>query len=205
MNVSILIPWRTDNGERARLWKHCQRLWDVLPYQIVVGSDSGDGPFNAAQAFNNAASKATGDVFVLYGADHLPDRDRIDWAVQQLETYKWCGLYSHTANMTKTDTNAILAGWHPDAITADRITPFCIAVIAVRADAWIPLDERFIGWGSEDTAWRLTLRDLYGPPPEPHGMLKALYHDPAPMDHAEANYDLLREYQRAYNAARPYP
>ncbi len=200
MRVSILIPWRTDNGQRQKLWNHCRRLWEATGYEINVGEDPGHHPFNAARAFNRAARKATGDVYITYGADHLPDVDRITWAVDQLHTYNWCAVYAQTAHLSETDTNALLTGYSPTNITPAQVVPFCLGVNAVRADKWIDLDERFTGWGSEDTAWRLVLEATYGPTPQPTGTLWALHHDPAPRDHAEDNYELLREYQNAHNA-----
>jgi len=206
VKVSVLIPWRTDNGARERVWSHCERLWNVLPYELVIGTDSHEGPFCPARAFNDAARKATGEVFVLYGADHLPDQSRVDWAAKQLETNQWCGLYSSTVHYSQTSTNAILSGWHPDRVPPaefETVHPFCIAVIGIRADAWIPFDERFTGWGSEDTAWRLALSSLYGPTVEPPTEpLRALWHPPAPKDHAEDNYQLLQEYVDAANGKR---
>lgn len=202
MSVSILIPWRTDNSQREKLWTYCRQLWEATGYEITVGEDPGTHPFNIGRAFNRAARKATGDIYITYGADHLPDVDRIEWAVEQLSTYDWCGLYAETAHLSETDTNALLAGYSVDRITPAHTIPFCLGVNAIRADKWIDFDERFHGWGSEDQAWRLLVQAAYGRPPEPSGTLWALHHEPASLERAEANFDLLREYQAAYTSGR---
>jgi hypothetical protein len=194
MSVSVLVPWRTDNGQREKLWAYCEKVWQRSPYELVVGVEQGYGPFNISKAFNDAARKATGDIFVLYGADHLPDDDRIEWAVEQLKTYKWCALYSDTAGLSEVSTKQILKGADPAGIVPVQVAPVCTAIIAIRAEDWIDFDERFTGWGGEDTAWRMALESLYGPPPQPSGMLRCLYHNAAPRDHAQGNYNLIGEY-----------
>lgn len=197
MVTSILIPRRPDNGHRDRLWAHTKQLWADTSYEICEGTDTGVGPFNIAMAFNNAKTKATGDKAILYGADHLPNIDRIEWATNQLDTHPWVGLYAATGTYNPDDTQAILTGEPPNNYQLGNIHPFCIAIIGIRADMWIPLDERFTGWGSEDTAWRLALTTLYGEPPTPTSTLQCLHHPPAPRDQAEHNYELLLEYQTA--------
>lgn len=202
MNISILIPWRTDNGQRERLWDHCRQVWEQSSYEIVTGTDQGYGPFNIAKAFNQAARKATGEYFILYGADHLPDFDRVEWATEQLTTQKWCALYAETAGLSQTDTNAILAGFNADNITPTQVAPFCTAIIGIRRDAWIDFDQRFTGWGGEDTAWRMVLETLYGPTPQPSGRLRCLYHEAAPRSHTDHNFALIGEYMTAQAEGR---
>lgn len=197
--ISVLIPYRGDGAQRDRLWAHCRKLWDALPVELVIGEESGIGPFSAAAAFNDAAHKATGDMYILYGADQIPDWDRIQWAVEQLTTHKWCALYANTAGYDETSTNAILNGASPNSVPLGASVPFCTAIIGIRADAWIPYDERFTGWGVEDSAWRLALETLYGPTPEPTGTLRCLYHPPAPRDQFEQNCALMGEYMEAAN------
>lgn len=197
MTISALIPFRGDQGQRARLWDHCRKLWERLPVELVIGEDPGDGPFSIARAFNDAARKATGDKFILYGADQIPDRDRIEWATEQLDTHKWCALYANTAGFGAASTNAILAGALPDSVPLGPSVPFCTSIIGIRAESWIPFDERFIGWGGEDTAWRIALTSLYGDTPEPSGTLRCLFHEAASREHIEHNFALIGEYMTA--------
>lgn len=200
MTTSILIPYRGDGGQRERLWKHCKQLWDQLPYEVVIGADSGDGPFSAAQAFNDAHSRATGDKIIVYGADQLPDVDAIEDALNHLDTHPWIALYGSTALHTAEATFQILAGITPTH--EPQTVPTCVAIVGVRSDKWINYDERFRGWGSEDTAWRYALQAMYGETPAPHRTLHALYHKPSSRQHAEDNYRLLLEYMDANNSGR---
>lgn len=201
--ISVLIPFRGDNGGwRDRAWDHCKKLWDVLDVELVVGTDDGQGPFKIAQAFNDAARRATGDVFILYGADHLPSWGRILWAVEQLQTRPWCALYANTSGYGLTSTNAIFAGANPKNVPTGPVAPFCTAIIGIRRDSWIPYDERFIGWGCEDSAWRLMLETIYGLSPEPSGTLMCLYHEGAPRDYFTGNAALMGQYMAAADEGR---
>lgn len=198
MSTSILVPFRSDDGNRQRLWDHCRAIWQNTPYELVEGHDSGDGPFNISQAFNDAAERATGDYLILFGADHIPNRDRVEWAVGHLAAgAPWVPLYAETAGLSRTDTHAILNGYDPDKVPVAQVAPFCTAIIGIRRDKWVKLDERFRGWGGEDAAWRMALEHLYGPAPEPTGRLLCLWHESAPRDHTDANFALIGEYMAA--------
>lgn len=195
--ISVLVPYRGDGGWRDRVWNHCKSLWDDLPYELVIGEDPGTGPFSVARAFNDAAARATGDVFVLYGADQLPDADRIEWAVAQLTTRQWAALYANTAGYGEKSTALILAGADPRSVPLGTPVPFCTGILAVRRDSWIRFDERFTGWGCEDTAHRMALEALYGMSPEPTGTLRCLYHPAASREHFNQNATLVGEYMTA--------
>lgn len=74
--VSLLVPFRSDGGVRAETWHWLRRYWaDALPgAEIVIGTDSrvdedAGRPFSKTRAVNDAASRATGDIFVILDAD----------------------------------------------------------------------------------------------------------------------------------------
>lgn len=201
--VSILIPFRSDGDHRQRLWDHCRTIWQNTDYELVEGHDSGVGPFSAAEAFNDAAARATGDYLILFGADHIPDVHRVEWAVEHLANgAPWVPLYAETAGLTRNDTHAILHGYDPQKVPVSQVAPFCTAIIGIRSDHWIKFDERFQGWGGEDTAWRMTLESIYGPAPEPAGRLLCLWHEAAPRDQQQANFALIGEYITAQTEGR---
>lgn len=196
--ISVLIPFRGDNGQRDIVWAHCRKLWEALPVELVIGTDPHpERPFSFARGINDAARKATGDIYIVFGADQIPEWERIEWAVEQLGTHQWCALYADTAGYDQTATTAIMNGYSPERVQHGSWAPFCTGIIGIRAESWINFDERFEGWGGEDVAWRMTLEALYGPTPDPTGTLKCLYHEPASKAHTENNYALIGEYMTA--------
>lgn len=196
--LSVLIPFRGDGARRDELFKFVRAAWQQLPVEVFVGSDPGDAPFNISRAFNDAASQASGDCYLLASADALPPTpEHLDWIVTQLETHPWLGAYAETGAYSKVDSDRILKGENPDRFTFEQWAPFCTGAIALHRDIWNDvngMDERFHGWGCEDTAFRLTLETLHGQPPEPRGCARSLWHPAASREFFETNADRLGYY-----------
>lgn len=201
----MLIPWRSDDPDRVRAWEYVRAAWGRLPVELCVADDGVEaGPFSVARAVNRAAAVATGDAVAIYGADHIPDPARVDWIVDRLERHPWTAVYTGTRILSPVATNLVLAGHHPPVVAAkvagySRIG-MCMGVIAVRRDAWIPMDERFVGWGSEDAAHRLALATLYlDGCPDGEGDVYTMWHRDrhGTAEMTEANYRRYQEYERA--------
>ncbi|MGH7240584.1 MAG: glycosyltransferase, partial [Candidatus Saccharimonadales bacterium] len=80
--ISLLVPFRSDNGRREETWNWLREYWhhELPGAEIIVGTND-DTPFCKTMAFNQAANKARGDVFVLMDADcYLPGSVVIDCA-----------------------------------------------------------------------------------------------------------------------------
>lgn len=200
MRVSVLIPFRGDGGRRTQLFNHVRRLWRATDFEISIGSDHGAAPFNVSRAFNDAADQATGDVFVLFGADQLPDVDQVHQAVAALGERAWVPLFSSTGAYSESSTNAILAGADPAFFGFEQWAPFCTGIIALTREAWDAvngMDERFFGWGCEDVAFRMSLEVIHGPSDPLDGTLRCLHHPAAPRDRFDANAALVGGYQVA--------
>jgi hypothetical protein len=209
VNVSVLIPWRTDHAHRAQVFAHVRERWAELPVQVVIGQDAGpaDAPFNVSRAFNDAARHATGDVFVLFGADQLPDLDAVyAAAAYALEHDSWAPLFANTGAYREIDTGLIVHhGADPARYDFAQWAPFCTGILAVTRRVWEDIggmDERFFGWGVEDAALRLVLGNLHPSGYEPTGTLRCLWHPAAPRDRFEANSALMGEYIAAVDSGR---
>lgn len=207
MNISVLIPWRTDHGHRARVFAHVRALWSKLPVQFVVGADyDTESPFNVSRAFNDAARHATGDVFVLFGADQLPDLDAVQAAAAfALENESWAPLFAGTGGYREIDTDLILRGADPARYNFSQWAPFCTGIVAVTPRVWNDIggmDERFYGWGAEDSALRLVLGNLHPSDYEPTDTLRCLWHPSASRDRFDANSALMGEYVGAADAGQ---
>lgn len=205
------MPYRAATEHRVRIKSANLALWGAVPFplRVLVGEDGGPGstePFNLARAANRAFRESSADVVLLHGTDHLPpDPMRLAWIVEQLEQHPWLGVYANTHALTPASTEQILVAvecgyrrvW-PSWIKVAATAPFCTGIMAFRRDAWVDLggmDERFTGWGCEDTALRLAARTLWGEPPLPYGNLTTMWHPRATRDQFPANQRILGEYQ----------
>jgi hypothetical protein len=202
MRVSVLVPFRGDGGHRDRVWDYVKPLWEELPVELVVGEDPGDQPFNVSRAFNDAASRATGDLFVLFGADQLPDVDRVAWAMREAQDgAKWCPLFAATGAYSEGDTRLLVENnADPSRFDFAQWAPFCTGIFAVTRAGWAEIngmDERFFGWGCEDTAVRMALEVVLGPAPEPAGTLHCLWHPAASRSRFDANAAMIGAYETA--------
>lgn len=199
---------------RAEVWQWCSRRWDAmrnrgLVDEIIIGVDPLFGrctehpehpnppchhraPFSVARALNDAAKHARGEHFLLFGADHVPDPKAIDWAAHQLRGYSFARIYERVAYATEATTRLILHGTEMplDAADWNEVSAPCPGVLGVRRDAFERaggLDERYEGWGYEDTAFLDTLarthqngsRGTMGPSGY---VLRELWHDAGARD-----------------------
>lgn len=167
MDLSVLIPWRPDGGQRDDVFRYLLPKWRETGAQICIGTDSGSGPFNCAEAQNNAFFQAKHDNLVMFGADMFPDLGVMNYAAQAGATgARWVPLFESTAYYSKLSTDQILTG---DPLASDDpfevSYPYCEGVLGLNRAAYIEaggMDERFRGWGAEDSAFRHTLKCLYG-------------------------------------------
>jgi len=75
-------------------------------------------------------------------------------------------------------------------------------VLVIRPDAWAlagGMDERFTGWGCEDSAFLAAADTLLGPSVRHPAQIVHLWHPTAdtPGPGRDANYELLRRYRAA--------
>jgi hypothetical protein len=197
--TTICIPWRTDHGWRQTLFDWVLPIWQRTPFEISVGVDDDGGPMNVSRALNRARAQSSGDVLTVASADHIPHPEAMRAASSKALVHGWAPVFAATAALSRDATFALLAGENIDvdqSIVAE--VPFCTAGLAVRTDVWDEIggwDERFFGWGCEDTAFRVALSTLYPdpPPPAPNRSV-GLWHEPASRDRFDANSALLGEY-----------
>lgn len=201
LELSVLIPWRTDNGPRARVFDHVLSLWNLTGADICIGTDTGEGPFNCAMAQNDAFRKAKYNNLVMFGADMLPDIGVIQAATERLANEAWFPLFEQTAYFSEADTETLLRG--PGApytpLGYQHLVPFCTGVVGLTRETYIEaggMDERFMGWGMEDAAFRHTLHSLYPNAVAFPATCVCLWHPEGDRGHSsQNNWDLIREYE----------
>lgn len=187
MNLSVLIPYEGDEWRDTVFEWLTARYAALLPdAEMCVGTSM---PFNRSAARNDAFSKSSKDYLLIADADTVFHVDQILRALDELKDKKtWvipygdCNYY----NLSKDMTVSVLAG-DPAATIPE---PSNSAMWEFRLESWAGLlvvprvafetvggyDERFIGWGEEDLAFRDALNDLWGPMVRTDGYALHLWH-----------------------------
>lgn len=196
MKVSILVPFRAEQGEAGRIrtqnWEWLKRRWEAsLPEaEIVTGTDEGM-PFSKTVAVNDAYSKASGDVFVIADADSWVQathvRSSIEYVLRrQVLVVPWTIAHRLTAADTMRLRRLDPAMEQPFTQTMRknvsdyRPSPSTAAMVVVVTREGFErvggMDPRFRGWGAEDVAFGLACGALLGLTKIILGEAYALYH-----------------------------
>lgn len=173
MNVVILVPMRADNGRRDQLWEHCRRIWtERHPEWPIFEGASPDGPFNRSAAINDAAVKAGDwDVALIIDSDVITAPDSVRSAVELAhQTDRMVVGHDERVMLNKAGTDRILEGftgsWRQRGMVEKVWMDSVSCAVAVSRRLWDlagPFDERFVGWGREDTAFRISCEVETGP------------------------------------------
>jgi len=201
-NISVLIPWRGGDPQRERVWEYIRKEWEFLGVELCVGVDDDGGPFNCSRALNRAFKMSTKPYIMQFGADCLPDYNAIRDGYHWLESgMPWVPLFDKTDYYNDYATNAMISGLPRNKLFVDQnlAVPFQTGVMALQREAFLETggsDERFEGWGAEDSAFRMAVWKLYGyGEPLPY-TLKCLWHKGEHRVLGEDNLALCQEYER---------
>jgi hypothetical protein len=214
MRTVILLPWRSDNGWREKLWAHCHAVWEreFPDWPIYIGL-SDDGPFQRSQAINRAAEAAgEWDVALIIDGDTISDPQAVRAAVAHAhETGALAIAHRARLMLTKHATHQVLAGRKvpaSDRRSVSRVWQDSVScAVAVSRKTWELVDgfdERFIGWGFEDTAFYVACETLTGKPGRfEQAECLHLWHESQPEANKQAptyirNQGLRNEYEQAH-------
>ena len=163
--ISILTAFRdTTDGWRTRLWDAVRERLEVeIPEaEVVVRSDDGEDPFNKCVALNRAARDATGDVFYILDADCYVPGDRVRVALGMV-TDGWVKPWKRKFKLGREVTERLLrdgletyAGERPDKVNTFYAAPPFLLSAETYWDVG-GMDERYRGWGGEDTSFGRSL------------------------------------------------
>lgn len=172
MNVVILVPRRGGYADRDRLWAFCRTWWlnDFPDWEVHEG-EGPEGPFCRSHAINEAAAKAGDwDVAVIIDADVLLDPHAVRAAVDLAAATDGMTLaYHRRVLLDGPATDKVLSGYRGNwdelgRQAKDRFDACSSAVVVTRKtwDAVGGFDERFVGWGWEDVAFRCAVETVTG-------------------------------------------
>lgn len=188
--LSILVPFRSSDPHRIRVWNYLRPKYEALPdVELCVASDGGrEGePFSFSRAVNAARRMATSDRLMTVGADQYPPSpQQLGRIHRALSERTWTMAYRDRICYDQAQTGRILAGEVVDEPPRGEFLGTCWGVIALHSYVWDDIrgfDERFVGWGHEDATVQYVLQKLY-PDGEPdgEGTQYALWHEFAGHD-----------------------
>lgn len=173
--VVIIVPRRAGIPDRDRLWAFAKSWWaENLRWDIAEGHHD-VGPFNRSMAINKAAWVAGDwDVAVIIDADVICGPSEVRGAVRlATETGGMVLGYHERVMLTERGTEAVMDGFvgnrrnpaYSGRVHMDSCSS-CVVVTRELFDKVGGFDERFVGWGWEDVAFRIACETLSGVPME---------------------------------------
>jgi GT2 family glycosyltransferase len=172
MRAVILVPRRDDNGHRDKLWEFCKQKWvDNYEDMPIFEGYHNDGPFNRSAAINRASEMAGDwDVALIIDSDTVSEVSPVMKALEL--AYRTNGLvvaHTHRHMLHERATMRILAGekgtWNRGGMVQRTYRDSVSCAVAISRKTWDAVggfDERFIGWGFEDTAFNIACETVSG-------------------------------------------
>jgi hypothetical protein len=169
-SVSILIPYRPDNGPRDQAFKWVKKYYKALmpEAELCIGSCK-YRIFSRAQAINDAAAKATGNIFVIADSDIFYDPNIIEASINLLDQYPWVIPYNTIKRISENSSNDL---YKTEPEFPIKMNLECGITCGFQGGLNIVprlnfekvggFDERFCGWGGEDDAFAHSLNTLCG-------------------------------------------
>ncbi len=160
--IPVLVPRRPDGGRRDAIWEYLRgEVWATSCFQVVEGTDGGDGPFNRSKALNRAALDAgSWDVAIIADSDTFVDPSQLLAALElATRTMRLAVTHTEWRNLTEATTVAMLARSGEVERLYDTVRTGGLAVsgvLAVARPLWDQVggfDEAFVGYGWEDLAF----------------------------------------------------
>lgn len=203
------MPFRSDGGERDRIWAWMQRRWlETMPGIELVVCDDGGQPgerFNEGKAWNRCAELATGDILIVGESEVTFDAANLNAACRQVaENGGWqiASAY-HQLNASATEhlltcdpTSKLMFS----AASIDRsfVMSSVSPPLIVSREGWDAvggMDERYEGWGWIDKAFAAAMNTLYRKYERFSG---SVYHlDHGRTEHRDCNPELSHRYLEA--------
>jgi hypothetical protein len=192
MKLSFLIPFRDADGTRTRAKDWILARWQHFypDAEFCIASDDGIDPFNKSMAVNAAAKQASGDTFVILDADSWIPMDTMAMAFRRLELAgnRWVVPARRSFRLTQGYSDQILAldptteklppliNSRATVEQAGGVVGFCHIVPREGFESVGGMDERFRGWGGEDSCFVKALDVVWGQHIKVQGTVMSLWH-----------------------------
>ena len=204
--MKFVIPWKPNGDkwrDKAQAWQEAE--FERLGIPVVYTSDPGRGLFSVARAMNSYLKENEGD-FIILGADQIPSLEIYEESIERLKVQPYFHPFDETWDLTEKATDLVIAGKagldNMSPLTYTAKTMWATGVSAMRYDVWreCPWDERFVGWGGEDTAQRVAMNTMFDKQPIGTHKLIGLYHVKAAKDNVwRRNKGIFLDFYGAYD------
>lgn len=181
--VTVVVPFTPGQPDRDRAWEWVRdKLEQTYPdWEIIVGTGDPER-WVKADAVMPAVEAAKPGIVIVHDSDVWCDDTH--QAVRAIEVgHTWAIPHYQVRRLTRASTGRLLAGEEPSRLPLDEPAYVGCAsggIVVAPRDTFldIPLDPRFVGWGSEDRSWAMALRILLGGPWRGDTNLFHLWHPP---------------------------
>lgn len=207
----VVVPFRGGCEHRERAWAYLRARYEQLGLDVVEGGC--DGPWRKAVAVNDAIKRSSAEILVIADADVWCDN--ISESIDEVRgEAHWSVPHSKVHRLTDHATEAVLAGGPFGGTTEEPPYPGVEGggIVVLERELWerAPMDPRFVGWGQEDEAWGIALRNHGLKIRRLNGMLWHLWHPPQERASrgigSTESFELFRQYvyhpDRALDEAR---
>jgi len=211
IEVPVFVPFRASEGtDRFENWERVRSIAWGTDFPVFMGK-SPDGPFNISAARNDAASRVNWDLAIFADADSYVPRSQIIAGIQVAEkTRKMVIPHSRWVNIEPHEYSQFLfEGWvehRKDRVIHNGTKSSVVIIPREVYDEVNGFDERFQGWGWEDTAFYHAVTHLYGSVVHFEGNVWHFDHERPNADvnrgtdpHAIANRNHFNRYKHARN------
>jgi hypothetical protein len=202
MDVVTLVPWRAGDPAREKYWAHVRPHLESLGFPLFTGDS--EGPWARAAACNAAAlSAGAWEIALVADADTVLDPDAVSRTIERVERtrgaarphdHRWMLNSAASKLFLRRGAGRMILGRQ---LTADAPGGGALIVHREAFDEVGGYDERFVGWGFEDSAMNIELATTRGWERMPGDAFHLWHSMPnfrsAP---AQANRRLLEELQR---------
>ena len=191
MKISALIPYKADNGRRDEIWSCVRKRYhDLMPQiELCLGFDDQE-LFCKAKAVNEAALKASGEIFMVVDSDVVFNLDLVTKILALIDLHPWLIPYRYGWRLTPEITDSWLVQGIPSIIQINETNTLINttnqgAMINVMRrscfEAVGGFDERYLGWGGEDEAFAMSLDTICGRHFRMNEAIYHMWHQPAPI------------------------
>lgn len=216
-DFSVVMPFQSNDWDRYRIYQWIKKRWDICFPGIQILETLSE-PFSRSVWRNQLADMSSSDILVFADADTIPDVRFVNQSVINAASKGWSIAYDvgkyynlsedYTEDVLAAPTNMLLS--EPIYGQYDHKITSWSGMFAVMKEDFnkVRYDERFTGWGHEDTAWYVKACALIGQPIRVNGYVCHLWHSRENADFNTPeelqNRKLFeREYKRKYNWRDP--